>query len=501
MIDSIKEKIEMQKEVLTALPTNNKKNLDKYIKCIENYRNEFSGLLNDINIEIDSRKRMFDGLCVNSDIDILKREIDELEREMVFVNPYNSSYEKMGLDRVIYDINKFYKFDLEKVNGDILTALNIFKDVGVVLVVDDFDCIYLRDYMKVFFDNIDSLDNAVVKKTFEGIYWECSDLLAYVSSAFRSLYFKYKKRFDSYVANRVKGINEKYKDGIYEEYLRVKNVYNDLVLRDTYLIIDEFRSKNLSFADFSDEKIQRTYDELLCNNEKSDLEKIKAFYYGLDEFLDYNRVKYLIDDMKVVYAKLKDYKSNTKNLFKQLNKNEKLINKFNRKIDFYKKYHLNYSSLPNKINELIMANKGLYDDIDEGLFMDNLRDVNPDDISYIDVIRACYGNYLYLIKCIKKSDDKLSDADINVKVKEVRKVYFNSRLTFLKHLSVLVDKNVNMVISDGYSLSGFRIKPEDFDNESGILLLKQLAYKIIVYNSICESKYSFDDIEFYINVK
>lgn len=502
MIDSIKEKIDMQKEVLSTLPTNNKKNLDKYTKQINDYKNEFILFQKEIITEVENRKKMFDHLEENKNINILSMKLKTLEEEISFLNIYNSSYEKLGLDKVIYDISKFYKFDLDKVNKDILSAFNIFKEVGITLSYKDFSySSFLEEYMKVFFDNINNLDSDIVKKTFESIYWKCSDLLVHVEVTLKYLYFKNKKIFDNYILERVKKISAKYPKGLINTYQEVKNEYDDLCLSDTYLIIESFKNKNLNTSDFSYDKIKRSYDELIINTDSEiNYDKIKNFYYGLEEFLDYNKITYLIENMREVCNKLKDYKSNIKNLFKELNKNESKIHKINKKLNFYKKYHMKIKDLPSSVNELIKANKKIYDDIDDCLFMDRLKANINNNLSYIDAIKACYGNYLYLVKCIKKSDSSAHDDSLSSKIEEVKKLYYSSHLTFLKHINIFENKNVNMVISDGYSLAGFRLKPEDFDNESGILLLKQLAYKIIVYNYISKSKFTFDDIDFYVSI-
>ena len=51
-MNKILEKIDMDKEVLSAMPKNNKKNISKYIQYVQELKKEYETIENDINDEM-----------------------------------------------------------------------------------------------------------------------------------------------------------------------------------------------------------------------------------------------------------------------------------------------------------------------------------------------------------------------------------------------------------------------------------------------------------------
>ena len=71
-------------------------------------------------------------------------EIPQIEQEILKYNiaekntDMRSSFEKMGLDRVIYNINGYYKSNLERLNKELIFSIKQFEKVGIKLTADDF---------------------------------------------------------------------------------------------------------------------------------------------------------------------------------------------------------------------------------------------------------------------------------------------------------------------------------------------------------------------------
>ena len=132
-MNKILEKIDMDKEVLSAMPKNNKKNISKYIQYVQELKKEYETIENDINDEMTKRYKKILAVKKNKEIDIEKREIDEISNLLDIIGTTKTSYEKMGIDKKIYKLGRFYKENLENINIEILECIKKFKEVGIDL--------------------------------------------------------------------------------------------------------------------------------------------------------------------------------------------------------------------------------------------------------------------------------------------------------------------------------------------------------------------------------
>ena len=54
----------------------------------------------------------------------------------------------MGLDRVVYNVNGYYKSNLERLNTELIECVKQFQKVGIKLIAQDFDVSeYAKKYM------------------------------------------------------------------------------------------------------------------------------------------------------------------------------------------------------------------------------------------------------------------------------------------------------------------------------------------------------------------
>ena len=108
MIDDYNKKIDVQKEVLEALPRNNAKNNKVYNEKIIELKDEY---MNDVKLlatEITKRKNEYMTANKDSNIDDITSNIDNMYNKLLVGNPFNSSYEKSGLDKLLYKLDHFY---------------------------------------------------------------------------------------------------------------------------------------------------------------------------------------------------------------------------------------------------------------------------------------------------------------------------------------------------------------------------------------------------------
>ena len=202
MLNEYKKKIELHKEVLSSLPRNNNKNNKLYLTKIEDLLNEYKNDKDEVMGEIVKRKNRYLSLEYDKNIDILTNNINTLFSQLPIINKYNSSYEKSNLDIILYELGHFYKTDIDKVNKDIKKALDVFSLVGINLLAEDFNYSYYSgNYMKKFLS--EEVNEELLKKEFEEIYWKCPDIITHITLNFKYLYYKNKKKFDLYYDNVV----------------------------------------------------------------------------------------------------------------------------------------------------------------------------------------------------------------------------------------------------------------------------------------------------------
>jgi len=153
-VNEYKDKIELQKEVLAALPRNNNKNNKLYKAKVEEMLKEYQVDKEVVEEEITKRRNRYLSLEYDKNIDNITNKINELLPQLPLLNKYNSSYEKSNLDIILYELGHFYKTDLDKVNTDIKKAIDIFSLVGIPLSIEDFNYSYYSgNYMKRFLSN------------------------------------------------------------------------------------------------------------------------------------------------------------------------------------------------------------------------------------------------------------------------------------------------------------------------------------------------------------
>ena len=136
MIDSINKEIEAINSNLSVLPTNNKKNQEKYIEYLNETIADFESRLAESKNELTSRK---DALVQRFESNTFSNEKIEMNyASLKLSDPKCSSSEKMELSYLIYKLRNSNSEGLSKINELIETILGKFKKVGIDLTEKDF---------------------------------------------------------------------------------------------------------------------------------------------------------------------------------------------------------------------------------------------------------------------------------------------------------------------------------------------------------------------------
>lgn len=119
-IEILNEKIDTDKEILSVMPKNTKKNTEAYVKKVEEIKGEYERYLNDVVLEIKRRANKINSIKENPEIKEVEEELKKFEG-LDLLGQGNTPYEKMKLDELLFILRRFYKNNLEQVNENILS--------------------------------------------------------------------------------------------------------------------------------------------------------------------------------------------------------------------------------------------------------------------------------------------------------------------------------------------------------------------------------------------
>ena len=257
MNDKLEEIINSEKEILSTLPTDNRKQKNKYIAKAKEFVSESKKLLDKVDEEVTLRYNNYNIHSVNPKIKEIEDYLSIFTNNFYLLKSWNSSFEKSSLDRITYDISKYYRSNLDEVNESILKGINAFKKVGIILTDKDFS--YSRftlEYMTTFMENIEDLSNQVLKDKFNNIYWQCSEIITHIELNFKYLYFKNQKKFDEYYKNSaVRFVNGNTYEQVYDRYNNLVKTKDELISKDVALILERFKNRELMPNDFKVENV------------------------------------------------------------------------------------------------------------------------------------------------------------------------------------------------------------------------------------------------------
>lgn len=219
MKEELIEKIKAEREVIETMPVNNKKNIKLYNEKISDLKEEYGILREEVLNEISKRFEKKTRESDKKEIENIKKQIDNYSDIMNIINEKVGPYEKSGLNKEVYRLSRYYKENLENVNNQIFVCINILRNMGIDISVDDFDISeYVREYMEVFLSEmkVGDINSDQIKTKFENIYWKCPDLIAHIEVNIEMLYMKN--------INNINKFYEKKKQDAIEKYLSLIHI-------------------------------------------------------------------------------------------------------------------------------------------------------------------------------------------------------------------------------------------------------------------------------------
>lgn len=519
-VEILNDKIETDKEILSVMPKNTKKNTDIYLKRANEIKEEYQRYLDNIILEIKRRVNRINSIEINPEIEKAENNVKVLETVDLFGDS-NTSYEKMKLDEIIFVLRRFYKNNLEQVNNDIQECVKKFEEIGINLAPSDFNYSpFVREYMDKFFIAYEQNDvnSSIMKNTFEKIYWECPDIIIHIELNIRYLYLKNQKEIDKYFSNQNKELFKRIKItdkdflGKFEE-LRKEVI--DLKEKDKKIWFDKFVNKELDLKNYSKENIQKQYDRLLvkqydeysAEEHKEIKENIFKLSKSLYEYKNYLNYKYIIDKVIKIYNEKEKYKDIYGKQLKEIQKLEaklfktnqkyKTVEKKKDKILYRRKSREQLKQLTSDINSQVLEIKKLYRQMDSDKAKDKIASTLTDNSSLYDAIFIAAAYYTFLVETIIEEFEDVTDEEISEAIVKIRDFITNPYLIILKNISIKEDKDIALMIKDKYNLNNINIKKDELNEDDVDMLIENVSCVVNSCN-IEKSELNLDDIQYFI---
>lgn len=513
-LDFISNDVEVKKTLLSSLPTKTKTNIKKYNGTVDEFIGKYTSYKESVYQYIKAKNNTLKIKAEIKDCSTYDERITSLERLRELFNPFNTSYEKMGFDELIYRMSNYYVFNFDSIDSIINEFFDKFEAAGIYLKASDFDyTYYVHRYMEEFLEvrhKCKTLED--LNRTFEEVYWSNPDIISHIEINFRKLINRYTKKFDAYITKQQRENASKF---------NIKN-YNECInqLTDAYFAKKKFLEEDIS--DIINKAINKEFDisqylesskfrksayssfvnESVDVNDNGIMDKLCAslskLSNNLEEYNGYLLIEPVINDFKKKYDSLKDKNASNavelKTTLATIKKQEAELDKLNKKIfkgsldktlrmesisrtkklyDLYKKYDEEY--FKNKVLSILNINMSISDVLDLYYSFDQFKKLT---------IQKVYGLKTY-DEVIEKSNifDTFAKNPTNI---------------IVKGLPVFEDNNIPRIIANKYKLNNIGISEDDIMLDNIPVLNSKIALITRIYK-INLSTTSVEKIWFMVN--
>lgn len=531
LVENIEKEIDTDKEVITVLPRNGIKAIKTLLETIDNTKTKYSDFNQKILEEIENRYDKLTDVTENPEISKLEAEILKLDVAIKNTDT-RSSFEKMRLDKIVYNVNGYYKSNLERLNKELIECIKQFETVGIRITAEDFNISeYAKEYMATLIEEAynGEINSEKIKDAFEKVYWKCSDIVSHLYVNIRLLYDKYESEIDKVYVNKMQTIlqnlnstPEQVEDAKASQ-IRRKNNLEDI---DNKLILDKFYRGALNINDYKEDNYKKIYLDLtsrdvlkLSEKEKAEMdENIEKLNNNLKEYSKYTEYKFLVDGiLEIRENELKEIEKNRAQKVKktqydlikeEIKKSTANIYKLNSKLEkntkglfgFKKQNDKKDSTINLERNNAILELKELYMKLDDEILKQKIMQKIDDTSSILNVLEIASYYYGFMAKEIIKKYPEITDKELGEMAKEIRDFVTYSNFTVLNYVKISDKKALSVIIKDKYKLFGMEISKENFEEGNIDDLIKKV--KIVNnYNNIQKSKFSVKDLEYITTVK
>jgi len=518
LIEKIENNILNEKETLSVMPKNNKKHIDEYLNRIEELRKEYRFYKKEVVKEVKNRYRRIVKKSVKPEVKQLEDELKKY-KNLFLLNKDITSYERMGLDVIAYELNHFYKNDLKLINKQIYNAIKIFEKCNIKLTANDFKYNqYTYKYMSVFFDEMEKdLDTSEkLKDVFEEIYFKCSNIMQHINLNIYYIYYKNIKNIKKYFKNETDKFIKMFSiepEEIQNKYLKLKEEYYVKYHEDESVLLNRFIYRGLDINKYTEAEIKNDYskivklniDELSSSELKElndDIYKLSNTLYEYKIFLKYSNI---IEDMKKRNEVASKTEYSLEKELKVIGNEENKLMKINAKIEKLSSKKKAASGNNNKVNKLVEDCENqidviakLYEKLEEDIINSKIKKMFANNATIYELLVCVSGHYTYFCNCLTKGKTKEEkDAiDKRLEIELLKEFITNPHVNdLMKNIRVNDNKKIEQIVKGRYYVFNIEIHEEDLKPENLEELLETVN-KIVLYNYIKKSSISVKDIKF-----
>lgn len=531
LVENIEKEIATDKEVISVLPRNGIKAIKTLLETINDMTEKYKDVNEKLLKDIEERYNELTAVEENEEIPKLEEEILRYD-SVIKSTDTRSSFEKMGLDRIVYNVNGYYKSNLERLNKELIDCVKQFEIVGIKLSANDFDISeYTKEYMEVLLQEAydGEINSERIKDAFERVYWKCSEVVSHLYANIKYLYDKYENEIDKSYENKTIEILQRVNstaEQVEDKKIDLIRKKNKIENTDNKIILNNFYNGKWNINDYKEDNYKKIYLELiskdiseLSEKEKAEMdENIEKLNNNLSEYSKYCEYKFLVDGvLKIREDELKRIEADKnkkvkKTEYELLKDNIKKLTveifKMNGKINKPKKGLFGKKGSDNKKNSaiilqrnnLILELKKLYMKLDDEIIKQKIMQNIDDTSSLLEVLKLASNYYGFMARAMIKKNEEITDKEIGEMAKEIRNFVTFSNFTVINYIKISDKKELSVIIKDKYKLFGMQVSKENFQEDNIEDLIKKV--KIIAnYNDIQKSKFSVADLEFITTVK
>lgn len=468
--------INVNKEVLETMPKNNSRDLKTYITKLQ--ENLETAKNNQKLLEEEMKKRYKKIKCSkqNDELKDMEQRLENSVGVLYLLNEVDTSYEKMNLDKALFNLNHYYSKNLEIVNNTIMYCIKKFEEVGVKLELKDFNYSeYVREYLKTFFIEMEkgTINSSKIKNKFDEIYWKCPNIIIHIVLNIKYLYLKKEKEIDKYYKNqKVNLIKNFTADDIIERTFELSRQVNEYIDSNKEIIINKLLDGKLNIKDYSIKNIIECYGKFI-NEENIDLEdkakmneidrNLNKLLNSLCEYKMYLENKFIIDDIIKIYKEKDKYKNIYATTLKEINKKEKKRISLNNKLNKGGIFNKPNDKTVNERDAIIADLTKLHKELEQNKVNNTIFDKLNDNSTIREALVLANSFYRYVFICICENFKGIEEEQIEEKINKLEEFVNYPYCTIINNAKMLESQEIKTIIKDRYKLLNINIENEDLE--------------------------------------
>lgn len=505
--------INLKKEILETMPKNNARDLKAYVVKLQENLSIAQEEEKALEEEIKKRYKKIKGSKISDELKNMMQRLENSEGVLYLLNEMDTSYEKMNLDKALFNLNHYYSKNLEMVNDTILYCIKKFEEVGVKLELKDFNYSeYVKEYLKVFFAEMEkgTINSNKIKNKFDEIYWKCPNLIIHIVLNIKYLYLKKEKEIDKYFKNQKANLIKKFtaKD-IIERTFELSRQVDEYISNSKEIITNKLLDGELNIKDYSEKNITDCYlkfideKDLDLNNEEKTNEIDKSLDKLLNSLCEYKMYlenKFIVDDIVKIYNEKDKYKNAFANTLKEINKNEKKRISLNNKLEKNGLFNKSKDKIRNERDLIIEELTKLHKELEQNKVYNTILEKLDDNSNIKEALILANSFYRYEFICICENFKGIEENDIEEKIQNLGDFINYPYCTIINNIKMTENKEIWMIIKDRYKLLNINIEKEDLELDNIDSLIDTIKIIMQAHN-IRKNKIDLNKIECGIEFK